>query len=1216
MATVSLQTITGTFNGERTELRDTILAPELVESLGEQSGASLLVFSLQTAGEIPDGGVEVTVNSDIDLTEYFSRLGRQPFTIGGEVLEAVYDDDGTASGFRLRIDSPNAAVSLTLENEAEETDGPETATFTLEGGDDVDIAEGSATVTFYDSLETVPVSETEPQVSLTISETELIESVGNTSTLTFNVDGDIPEDGVLVYVNSTSGDRGDLGEFNVFDAEISGGTVPFANFVASGFYFKIFEDGASITLSAFDETTNPEIEEGIVEGIQSFTYELVAGPGYTIDPDAGSISLTIADNPDSVVIDPTEEPEPEEGNDLPGDTESNDTIATAVATGLSSDNPLVEISGELAQQRTPAVDRTEDVDMYSVELEAGDVLRLDTDARALQPSPLSPDTVLRIFDAEGNDLAQSDDDFAPDELFAPGRQDSYIEFTAETAGTYYVGVSSFGNGFFDFYVNDDGTLDNDPYDPNVAGSGTGRSYGEYNLNLSLNQEFTPVETVIPASTGDGPTVSLLATPATYDSDDNLIANALVQFTPEFRNASILTLGLETEGAIPEEGVEVYLTSNIDLSTVFSTREPFSPGGAQVLGAVYDSDGAPVGLKINLTSNSAILNLNLSDPEEAPTDGEETVTFNLEPSSGYLVGEDSFSTIIYDTLEDVPELPTVPTVGIALSETELFESEGNTTTLTFTLDTPPSPEGVTINLDSGERAALGEFDVFNAVIEGGSFPAPNFRASGFFFQMTEQVATITFSAFDETTNPAIAAEDALEGIEEFTFAVQAGVGYAIDPDASEVTVTIADNPDSVILDPDAEVGSEEEPAIPFEEESNDTIATATDTGLSLLSPNFLLQAEIDSTRATRNLIDATEDVDIYAFNLEAGESVTIDVDSIPFELEDFTRTQRVDTELRIFNEAGEELLLNTEDYAPDEVFASGRDPYVEFTATEAGTYYAGVAMLSNRAYDPNIAGSGSGRVFPDFGINLGEYTIEFNLITDSLTPTQEGTAGDDELSGSIADDVLSGLGGDDSLFGNGGSDVLLGGAGNDELYGESGDDTLLGGPGDDLFYGNNGNDIFTGGSGNDEIFGGEDSDVIFAGDGDDTLLANDSRDVISGDDGNDLLFAGGGDDILMGVTGDDELFGGAGSDLFVFGNGDGTDTIFDFETGIDQIGLVEGELVFADLTLSQDGENTLLGVADSGETLAVLKEVEASSITEDSFVIVPDVSNPDEALALI
>jgi len=34
------------------------------------------------------------------------------------------------------------------------------------------------------------------------------------------------------------------------------------------------------------------------------------------------------------------------------------------------------------------------------------------------------------------------------------------------------------------------------------------------------------------------------------------------------------------------------------------------------------------------------------------------------------------------------------------------------------------------------------------------------------------------------------------------------------------------------------------------------------------------------------------------------------------------------------------------------------------------------------------------------------------------------------------------------------------------------------------------------------------------------------------------------------------------------NGDGTDTIVDFEMGIDRIGLVEGELTFADLTITQ------------------------------------------------
>ncbi|MEO0709097.1 MAG: hypothetical protein AAF050_26030, partial [Cyanobacteria bacterium J06649_5] len=63
-------------------------------------------------------------------------------------------------------------------------------------------------------------------------------------------------------------------------------------------------------------------------------------------------------------------------------------------------------------------------------------------------------------------------------------------------------------------------------------------------------------------------------------------------------------------------------------------------------------------------------------------------------------------------------------------------------------------------------------------------------------------------------------------------------------------------------------------------------------------------------------------------------------------------------------------------------------------------------------------------------------------------------------------------------------------------------------------------------------------------------------------------------------------------------------------------LVEGELTFADLSLTQDGANTLLGVSSTGETLAVLNNVQASALDESSFEVVPDVSNIDGALALI
>ena len=92
--TVSFQTVAGTFSGSRDENRDRILAPELVEFLGEDSrDASLLSFVFDVDGDIPADGLEVVIDVDSNFTEYFSGLGRQPFGGGGEVLGAVYAED-------------------------------------------------------------------------------------------------------------------------------------------------------------------------------------------------------------------------------------------------------------------------------------------------------------------------------------------------------------------------------------------------------------------------------------------------------------------------------------------------------------------------------------------------------------------------------------------------------------------------------------------------------------------------------------------------------------------------------------------------------------------------------------------------------------------------------------------------------------------------------------------------------------------------------------------------------------------------------------------------------------------------------------------------------------------------------------------------------------------------------------------------------------------
>jgi Ca2+-binding RTX toxin-like protein len=190
----------------------------------------------------------------------------------------------------------------------------------------------------------------------------------------------------------------------------------------------------------------------------------------------------------------------------------------------------------------------------------------------------------------------------------------------------------------------------------------------------------------------------------------------------------------------------------------------------------------------------------------------------------------------------------------------------------------------------------------------------------------------------------------------------------------------------------------------------------------------------------------------------------------------------------------------------------------------------------------------------------------------------GTSEDDTVVGSTEDDVIEGLEGDDVLAGDLGNDLIEGGDGADIIRGDlndrspggsdGGNDTLIGGTGDDRI-GDKG--------GNDELFGGEGEDQLF------------------GDDGDDLLRGGLGNDTL---TGDDSS-GGEGVDTFVLAEGEGIDTIVDFELGIDLIGLAE-EITADQLSITANGNNTEISLAS--DVLAILNGVDASDfIAEDPFV---------------
>lgn len=53
-------------------------------------------------------------------------------------------------------------------------------------------------------------------------------------------------------------------------------------------------------------------------------------------------------------------------------------------------------------------------------------------------------------------------------------------------------------------------------------------------------------------------------------------------------------------------------------------------------------------------------------------------------------------------------------------------------------------------------------------------------------------------------------------------------------------------------------------------------------------------------------------------------------------------------------------------------------------------------------------------------------------------------------------------------------------------------------------------------------------------------------------GADILYGGAGDDLLNGGFGSDRYYGETGTDTFVIGSGEGLDSIYGYEQGIDKI----------------------------------------------------------------
>ena len=162
--------------------------------------------------------------------------------------------------------------------------------------------------------------------------------------------------------------------------------------------------------------------------------------------------------------------------------------------------------------------------------------------------------------------------------------------------------------------------------------------------------------------------------------------------------------------------------------------------------------------------------------------------------------------------------------------------------------------------------------------------------------------------------------------------------------------------------------------PVVEEPNDTISEAIDTGLSSASPGTFSTSSFIGDNPN---IEPEFDVDFFAFQLNVGDRVTIDIDA-----DELFPT--IDSVLRLFDSSGVELVFSGNDPAPGE--PPTLDSFIDFTAPFTDTFFVGLSVADNSNYDPFFQGSGTGGSTGDYNIEIVVTPQVENLIVNGSFET--------------------------------------------------------------------------------------------------------------------------------------------------------------------------------------------------------------------------------------
>ncbi|MEM9271586.1 MAG: DVUA0089 family protein [Cyanobacteria bacterium P01_F01_bin.143] len=573
--------------------------------------------------------------------------------------------------------------------------------------------------------------------------------------------------------------------------------------------------------------------------------------------------------------------------------EPNDTILLAELIELNGSSPIeVTISGEIGDN--PDVDPNDDVDLYEINLIADDVVSLDIDARSID-SNLNP--VLTVFDVEGN-LRLQNDNIRVDGVID---FDSFLNATVLQDGTFYVGVSSARNL---------------SYDPTIAGSGSGNTSGIYDLTFTVERE---VETTEP---------------------NDIISSAEVIELDRTSPTEITAEIGDNPDVDPNNDVDLYEISLAagDIVSIDIDAQVIDSDLNSVL-TIFDADGELLFQNNNTLVDDGVISLDSFQQFTAPVD------------ANYYVGVSSSSNLNYDpnladsgvgnssgvyeltlTLESEPET-TEPNDTILLAEVIELDSATPVTIDGEIGDNPDVDPDNDVDLYEISLAAgdIVSIDIDAQVIDSDlNSVLTIFDADGeLLFQNNNTVADNGVISLDSFL-PFTAPEDA-----NYYVGVSSSSNLNYDPNLADSGVGNSSGVYELTLT------LESEPEIG---EPNDIISSAEVVELDSTTP-----VSIDGEIGDNPDVDATNDVDLFAVELNAGDTILADINA---EIND----SELDSVLTIFGANGNVLVQNDDNSFED---FSEPDSFQQFTALLNGTYYIGVSSSENLEYDPTEADSGVG-----------------------------------------------------------------------------------------------------------------------------------------------------------------------------------------------------------------------------------------------------------------